>query len=109
MVGTLRSAHDGRNRLATVGSDVEALTVRILWLFGPPGVGKSVTSWELLTLLSDRDEPTSYVDIDQLGMADPAAGDECEVHRHKAWASGWSMKPIRAPTTRWSFVPGWPR
>jgi len=60
--------------------------VRILWLFGPPGVGKSVTSWELLNLLSDGDEPTSYVDIDQLGMADPEPGDEGEAHRHKAWA-----------------------
>ncbi len=60
--------------------------MRILWLFGPPGVGKSVTSWELLNLLSDGDEPTSYVDIDQLGMADPESGDEGEAHRHKAWA-----------------------
>jgi pantothenate kinase-related protein Tda10 len=41
--------------------------VKILWLFGPPGVGKSVTSWELLNLLSDRNEPTAYLDIDQLG------------------------------------------
>jgi adenylylsulfate kinase-like enzyme len=60
--------------------------VRILWLFGPPGVGKSVTSWELLNLLSDRDAPTAYVDIDQLGMAAPEPGDEGEAHRHKAWA-----------------------
>jgi len=65
---------------------MESLVVRILWLFGPPGVGKSVTSWELLDLLSDRDEATSYVDIDQLGMAAPEPGDEGEAHRHKAWA-----------------------
>lgn len=60
--------------------------MRILWLFGPPGVGKSVTSWELLNFLNDRDEPTSYVDIDQLGMADPEPGDEGEAHVLKAWA-----------------------
>jgi len=60
--------------------------VRILWLFGPPGVGKSVTCWELLKLLSDREESTSYVDIDQLGMADPEPDDERETHKQKAWA-----------------------
>jgi len=77
---------DGRNRFASPGSVVESLVVRILWLFGPPGVGKSVTSWELLNLLSDRHEATSYVDIDQLGMADPEPGDEGEAHVRKAWA-----------------------
>jgi hypothetical protein len=65
---------------------VESLVVKILWLFGPPGVGKSVTSWELLNLLSDRNEPTAYLDIDQLGMAAPESCDEGEAHRHKAWA-----------------------
>ena len=66
-------------------SVVESLVVRILWLFGPPGVGKSVTSWELLNLLSDR-EAASYVDIDQLGMADPEPADDGEAHVRKAWA-----------------------
>lgn len=65
---------------------MESLVVRILWLFGPPGVGKSVTCWELLKLLSDHDESTSYVDIDQLGMADPEPDDEAETHKQKAWA-----------------------
>ena len=39
--------------------------MRILWLFGPPGVGNSVTAWEVLDVPSDRGEPTTYVDIDQ--------------------------------------------
>lgn len=43
--------------------------VRILWLYGPQAVGKSVTSWELLNLLSERDPAIGYVDIDQLGMS----------------------------------------
>ncbi len=60
--------------------------MRILWLFGPPGVGKSVTAWELLSVLSGRNEPTAYVDIDQLGMAAPDSDDEAETHRQKAWA-----------------------
>ena len=60
--------------------------MRILWLFGPPGVGKSVTAWGLLDLLSDRGEAPSYVDIDQLGMADPEPTGEGEAHALKAWA-----------------------
>jgi broad-specificity NMP kinase len=60
--------------------------VRILWLFGPPGVGKSATCWELLNLLSERGERTAYVDIDQLGMADLAPGDPTGAHELKAWA-----------------------
>jgi len=60
--------------------------VRILWLFGPPGAGKSVTTWELLNLLADGGEPTSYVDIDQLGMAAPQPRDDSEAHRYKTWA-----------------------
>ena len=60
--------------------------MRILWLFGPPGVGKSVTAWELLNVLSDRNEPTAYVDIDQLGMAAPEPRDDGEAHRSKTWA-----------------------
>ena len=67
-------------------SDVQTLFVRILWLFGPPGVGKSVTAWELLNLLSNRNEPTAYIDIDQLGMAAPEPRDDGEAHRLKTWA-----------------------
>jgi broad-specificity NMP kinase len=59
--------------------------VRILWLFGPPGVGKSVTAWELLNLLADH-EATSYVDIDQLWMADPEPTDDADSHANKVWA-----------------------
>lgn len=43
--------------------------VRIVWLYGPPAVGKSVTSWELLNRLAVVDPATAYVDIDQLGMS----------------------------------------
>ncbi|WP_460916334.1 DEAD/DEAH box helicase family protein [Plantactinospora veratri] len=39
----------------------------VLWLYGPPAVGKSTVAWELFTRLS-RQIPTAYVDLDQLGM-----------------------------------------
>lgn len=62
--------------------------MRIVWLYGPPAVGKSVTAWELLSRLDAIDGATAYVDIDQLGMsycdetADPGA------HRLKGEALG---------------------
>lgn len=40
-----------------------------MWLYGPPAVGKSVTSWGLLNRLAVVDPATAYVDIDQLGMS----------------------------------------
>ncbi|MEO3931020.1 AAA family ATPase [Micromonosporaceae bacterium B7E4] len=39
----------------------------VLWLYGPPAVGKSTIGWELFSQLSRR-IPTGYVDLDQLGM-----------------------------------------
>ena len=53
--------------------------MRIVWLYGPPAVGKSVTAWQLLNRLAAAGSRTAYVDIDQLGMspcdetADPGA------------------------------------
>lgn len=50
--------------------------MRVLWLFGPPGVGKSTTAWEALNALSRDGAATAYVDIDQLGMVYPAPDDD---------------------------------
>ena len=41
----------------------------VLWLCGPPGVGKSTIAWKLFEGLP---EGAAYVDIDQLGMCYPA-------------------------------------
>jgi hypothetical protein len=40
----------------------------VLWLYGPPGVGKTTVGWELYTQLAQDGISVGYVDIDQLGM-----------------------------------------
>ncbi|HZE40889.1 MAG TPA: AAA family ATPase, partial [Stackebrandtia sp.] len=49
----------------------------VLWLCGPPGVGKTSAAWELFTRLGGDGARVGYVDIDQLGMcyAAPTADD----------------------------------
>ncbi|HXS65237.1 MAG TPA: hypothetical protein VN767_20480 [Streptosporangiaceae bacterium] len=45
--------------------------IPVLWLCGPPGIGKSTVGWELYGQLADAGIETGYVDIDQLGMCYP--------------------------------------
>ena len=46
-------------------------TTPVLWLFGPPGVGKSTVGWEMYRHLAVGGMACAYVDIDQLGMCYP--------------------------------------
>ena len=74
--------------VARGGSRCQPAGVRIVWLYGPPAVGKSVTAWELVNRLAAAGPISAYVDIDQLGMSccdetvDPGA------HRLKGEALG---------------------
>ncbi|MEJ3745690.1 AAA family ATPase [Actinomycetes bacterium KLBMP 9797] len=54
------------------------MTIPVLWLCGPPGVGKTTVAWELFGQLTAAGVRTGYVDIDQLGICylPPSAGDE---------------------------------
>lgn len=45
--------------------------VQVLWICGPPGVGKSTVAWAIFTHFREVETPVAYVDIDQLGMCYP--------------------------------------
>lgn len=47
----------------------------VLWLSGPPGVGKTTVAWELFERLGRQGLAVGHVDIDQLGMCPEPAGD----------------------------------
>ncbi|MGW0229936.1 hypothetical protein ACWDWO_16605 [Actinopolymorpha singaporensis] len=58
--------------------------VPVLWICGPPGVGKSAVGWEVFTQLVGSGVNAAYVDLDQLGMCYPEPADDPGRHRMQA-------------------------
>ena len=56
----------------------------VLWLYGPPGSGKTAVGWEIFSRLSGNGVEVGYVDIDQLGICYPAPGTDPGRHQMKA-------------------------
>ena len=56
----------------------------VLWLCGPPGVGKTTVGWEIYSQLIRSGMQTGYVDIDQLGICYPEPASDPGRHRMKA-------------------------
>lgn len=56
----------------------------VLWIWGPPGVGKTTIGWEIWSELAAAGITAGYLDIDQLGMSEPAPADDPHRYRRKA-------------------------
>lgn len=66
------------------GSGETARVIPVLWLCGPPGVGKTTLAWQVSARLRAAGVAAAYVDIDQLGMCYPEQESDPERHLLKA-------------------------
>ncbi len=56
----------------------------VLWICGPPCVGKSVVGWVVFSRLTRAGVKAAYVDLAQIGFSRPAPEDDPDNHRIKA-------------------------
>jgi len=80
--------------------------IPVLWLCGPPGIGKSTVGWEIFTQLTQAGIEAGYVDIDQLGMCYPEPASDPGRHRLKAQNLGAVVANYRAAGARCVIVSG---
>lgn len=77
-----------------------------VWIYGPPGVGKSTTSWALFGQLAGTGLRTAYVDIDQVGMCYPPQDCDPDRHHVKARNIGRVLKNFQTAGAHRSVVSG---
>jgi adenylylsulfate kinase-like enzyme len=58
--------------------------IPVLWISGPPGVGKTSAAWEIYRRLQSAGADPAYVDVDQVGMCYPTRADDPDRHALKA-------------------------
>ncbi len=80
--------------------------IPVLWLCGPPGVGKSTVGWEIFAQLTETGIEAGDVDIDQLGMCYPERVSDPGRHRMKAQNLGAVVANYRAAGARCVIVSG---
>lgn len=78
----------------------------VLWLCGPPGVGKTTVAWALYSDLAQAGIETAFVDIDQLGICYPEPAADPGRHRMKARNLDAVVAGFRAAGTRCLIVSG---
>ena len=81
------------------------ISLPVLWLSGPPGVGKTTVAWELFERLGRQGLAVGCVDIDQLGMCPEPAGDPGR-YRVKARALAAVAANFRDAGAQCLVVPG---
>lgn len=78
----------------------------VLWLCGPPGVGKTAVGLELYRQLVAAGVAAAYVDIDQLGMCYPEQPSDPDRHRLKAQNLGAVIQCFAAAGAKCVVVSG---
>ncbi|GAB7193321.1 hypothetical protein NUM3379_40300 [Kineococcus sp. NUM-3379] len=80
--------------------------MRVLWVYGPPGAGKSTTCWELHQHLGAAGLASAHVDVDQLGMCFPARPEDPDRELIKARALGRLLPVLAREGARLLVVSG---
>ncbi|MFT5370085.1 MAG: adenylylsulfate kinase-like enzyme/chloramphenicol 3-O-phosphotransferase [Candidatus Latescibacterota bacterium] len=80
--------------------------IPLLWLCGPPGVGKSTVGWQFYSELTRDGIRIGYLDIDQLGMCYPAPVSDPERHQIKARNLGAMVATFHAAGAQGILVSG---
>ena len=78
----------------------------VLWLTGPPGVGKTTAGWKIFCALTEGGVEAAYVDIDQLGICSPDPPDDPVRYRIEAHNLGAVLTNFQAAGARCAIVSG---
>lgn len=86
---------------------VNTVTVPLLWLCGPTGVGKSAVGWEVFEQVRRDGVKAAYVDLRQVGFfRSPVDGGDPHNHRLKARNLGAMWRTFRAAGARCLIISG---
>ncbi|MER5183990.1 AAA family ATPase [Streptomyces sp. NPDC002896] len=88
------------------GELMRGAALPVLWLCGPPGVGKTTVAWEMYSHLMQAGIETAVVDIDQLGICYPEPAADPGRHRMQARNLDAVAAAFRAAGARCLIVSG---
>ncbi len=78
----------------------------VLWVCGPPCVGKSTVGWEIFAQLTASGITAAYVDLAQIGFSRPVPDDDPHNHRIKARNLGAMWPTFQAAGARCLVISG---